>query len=875
MASLAGGPPVASAGLSPDANGQGGAVSAARSPGLVPHQLPDPPAWLAGRDTELGVLDQMLTAPGRGPVTVVISGVPGAGRTALAAWWLHQHRGRFTGGQVYARLAGPHGLGETPQEALGRWLRALGVPAGRVPARQADRVRLWQSVTAGLCLAVLVDDAPSAVAAAALLPGPGPGRVLITSRRRLAAGPAAGFGQLRLRLLNRPASSALLIRSLGDAPVNGERSAVGELARACGGLPMALHCAARLAAASGEPLAGLAGRLNGEQTRLVARGVPRAEARTRAVIEAASQQLEPAVARAFRLLSMCPGPEISTGLAAAVLDTSLAQTGKLLGELARAGLLECAGGSWWRFCDLAQLHAFEQAGQPGTGAGRRAVTSRMLTWYACAAITAHADLDSRGGAPPATRAGHLGGEGTSPGGPAADWVDRHQPALIAALRAAAARGDHAAAVGLAGVLWPLLGWHGSYTEELAVVRLGVRAARACGDAPAEARMLAGMDPRSVSSAGPQRRPVRCAVRHGSGLTSATTTSSPPRCANSAASPPHDAARPKLTGIPHRHRGCTSAAGSRLHGRGRVETWLRVTWRKYAVTAQNAQDHDLSVRGCRRHCRPLRPPCRGTAAKRLLTHAGDAGPMHARGGHRADPDRRQPGIAPDAASPACYRMGHQHPRLAGHLDLPHRPYYGDRRHRQPLRAPGDPGPGRRPAGLLQMALRTVPGAGTRSGLPFLAGELILLTYYCPALWRIATLAWRCSRRTKVRHIDMGMRAISAAAAADLALILIRAAAIIKCSSGTPVAEPEIAAIAAAQAVVVILVIGSATVSAWFPGLAMLSRHGQLWYAYRQLHPLWATLRHAVPQIELPRQPGTRFNVRYRLYRRVRSRSGMHS
>ena len=105
------------------------------------------------------------------------------------------------------------------------------------------------------------------------------------------------------------------------------------------------------------------------------------------------------------------------------------------------------------------------------------------------------------------------------------------------------------------------------------------------------------------------------------------------------------------------------------------------------------------------------------------------------------------------------------------------------------------------------------------------------------------------------------------AADLALILLRTAATIERSSGTPVAEPEITAIAVAQAVVAIQVIGGATVSIWFPGLAMLSRQGLLWCAYWRLHLLWATLRHAVPQIELPRQPGTRFQLCYRLHRRV--------
>ena len=42
------------------------------------------------------------------------------------------------------------------------------------------------------------------------------------------------------------------------------------------------------------------------------------------------------------------------------------------------------------------------------------------------------------------------------------WVDRHQPAMTTALRAAAARGDHPAAVRLAGALWPLLGWRGCH-----------------------------------------------------------------------------------------------------------------------------------------------------------------------------------------------------------------------------------------------------------------------------------------------------------------------------------------------------------------------------------------------------------------------------
>ena len=103
-----------------------------------------------------------------------------------------------------------------------------------------------------------------------------------------------------------------------------------------------------------------------------------------------------------------------------------------------------------------------------------------------------------------------------------------------------------------------------------------------------------------------------------------------------------------------------------------------------------------------------------------------------------------------------------------------------------------------AGILQLALRNVPGARMEPGLPFLAGELVLLTYYCPALWRIAGLAWRCARRMEVRHIKAGMWVVSWAAAADFALVMLRLSAIVERASGIQIARPEITAMNAVQA-----------------------------------------------------------------------------
>ncbi len=838
---------------------------------LVPCQLPDPPAWLAGRDAEINALDQMLAAPEGWPLTVVVSGVPGVGKTALASWWLHEHRRQFSEGQFYARLAGPLGMGETPWEVLGRWLRAFGVPTVSIPASRAGRERLWKAMTAGRRLAIMIDDAPSASAVEALVPGQGPAPLVVTSRRMLGAGSPTGFRQLRLRPLKRPAAIGLLVRQLGPTETTRDTASPGDLARACSGLPLALRCAAWMITCPNNTDPGLTVQLAAEETRLAARGVPRSEARARALIEVTSQLLEPDVARAFRLLAFCPGPELSSELAVAMLDTSPAQTCALLGDLARAGLIERAGYGWWKFHDLAQLHAREQAGRIGTGLERQAATSRMLTWYVCAAISAHAALVGSVGAEVGNRTWHQHGSPIFSPASAADWVDRHQPAMMAAVRAAAACGDHATAVCLAGVLWPLLGWHGCYGEQLATVQLGVRAARACGDAPAEAQMLNGMGHalrqlgRPSEAARPFRGAARIWLELGRDGQLAVTLRELGRIA----------AAQGLQAEASRY--FTQAArlcqhgGNRRHRQGGHERALWDSHARSAGQAANRQGPAGIVTDLYGTAAGIAILCAVHAAVRLwrdrsLTQAMPVLCMLAAGA----------ALALTAANPVSLQVPPTAPSIAWASStlglLATWMFLGvmDAVTSDTGTHPGIlaiPVLGAASAGLLQMALRAVPGAGTRPDLSFLVGQLVLLTYYCPGLWRIATLAWQCSRRIKTGHLHVGMRAVSYAAAAELVLILLRSATIIERSSGVPVARPELAAIGAAEAVAVIQIIGGATISAWFPGLAKLTQQGLLWYAYWRLHLLWATLRRAVPQVELPRQSGTRFNVRYRLHRRV--------
>ena len=88
-----------------------------------------------------------------------------------------------------------------------------------------------------------------------------------------------------------------------------------------------------------------------------------------------------------------------------------------------------------------------------------------------------------------------------------------------------------------------------------------------------------------------------------------------------------------------------------------------------------------------------------------------------------------------------------------------------------------------------------------------------------------------------------------------------------AGGEEAAGRAATAIAAAQAVAVISIVAGTTSSAWYPPLSRLARQAWLWSAYWRLRPLWAALRQVIPEVTLPRPPGMRLNIRYRVDRRV--------
>jgi hypothetical protein len=191
----------------------------------------------------------------------VISGPPGAGKTALAIRAAHLGRSVFPDGQLYVSLGGT-GLPIEPSDVLGELVRSLGVLPARVPDGLNERAALYRSLLAGRRVLVVADDAAAAAQVRPLLPGSPGSAMLVTSTRRLADLECAR--QVGVSALTQAEASAMLGRIVGEGRIESEPQAAAAITAACAGLPLAVRIAgSRLAAGSAVGIADLAHLLSG------------------------------------------------------------------------------------------------------------------------------------------------------------------------------------------------------------------------------------------------------------------------------------------------------------------------------------------------------------------------------------------------------------------------------------------------------------------------------------------------------------------------------------------------------------------------------------------------------------------------------------
>ncbi|MGW2289591.1 AfsR/SARP family transcriptional regulator [Streptomyces phaeochromogenes] len=451
-----------------------------------PAQLPATVSDFTGRASFVSELGDVLSsAEGRVMAVSALAGIGGVGKTTLAVHVAHQARGAFPDGQLYVDLQGAGARAAEPETVLGAFLRALGAADSSIPDSLAERAALFRSMLDGRRVLVLLDNARDAAQVRPLLPGTEGCAALITSRVRMVD--LVGAHLVDLDVMSPEEALQLFTKIVGAERVAAERESALDVVAACGFLPLAIRIAAsRLAARRTWTVSVLAAKLADERRRLDE--LQAGDLAVKATFELGYGQLEPAQARAFRLLGLADGPDISLAAAAAVLNLPVEATEDLLESLVDTSLLESAAPGRYRYHDLVRLYAracAERDEQPPSE--RAAAMSRLLDFYLATAAEVYA-IERPGdrlvdGLEPTEYAGLHFTDGSA----ALDWLYNEAAPLLACVRQSADTNRLQRAVDLLWAAKDLTESGANSHQYETTARAMCEATRVAGDPRAEGR----------------------------------------------------------------------------------------------------------------------------------------------------------------------------------------------------------------------------------------------------------------------------------------------------------------------------------------------------------------------------------------------------
>jgi len=460
-------------------------------PAGVFRQLPADLAAFTGREPELTALLETVDT-GSGPAsTVVISaieGMGGVGKTALAVHLAHRlvTAGRFGEIQLYVNLRGfdPEHAPVDPAEALGAFLRQLGVPAQQVPEGVGERAVMYRDRMVGRDALVLLDDAADEKQVRDLIPASATCLVLVTSRRSLAG--LDGAALIPLDVFSRDEATALLARIIGAERAAAEPDATAEIVELCGCLPLAVALAGgRLRSRPAWSLAYLAGRLRGHVVDATGMG-----SRLRNVFDLSYRGLPAPAQRVLRLLGRHPGTDYTTPAVAAMVDLAAHDAEALLELLQDESLLQQKTPGRYELHDLLRCFAAQASGPEPSREGDAAV-ERLGWWFLHSAYNAAKAIDTPD-LPVPTRLSEHEPMTFASYNEALEWFDREWGNLIAVQQAARDLGLHEIVwqLGVAQKFVAALRYQ--YADSVRAHELAVDAARALGDRAVEARVTGGL-----------------------------------------------------------------------------------------------------------------------------------------------------------------------------------------------------------------------------------------------------------------------------------------------------------------------------------------------------------------------------------------------
>jgi DNA-binding SARP family transcriptional activator/tetratricopeptide (TPR) repeat protein len=359
----------------------------------LPRQLPADVFGFTGRDNYLADLDAFLNRNDQTSAVKIaaIAGTAGVGKTALAVHWAHRIADRFPDGHLFVNLRGfdPDTRVMTPAEAIRRFLDALGVRPGPIPADLDAQAALYRTRLAGRRMMIVLDNARDSAQVRPLLPGSPTCLVVVTSRHELFGLVAEGAHPVGVELPPAAEARQLLARRIGGERAAADLEAIDEMVERCARLPLALSVVAARAATHPQlSLRTVAAELRDVGGRLAVLTGDDPNSDVRAVFSWSYRALTPAAARLFRLLALHPGPDLSVPAAGALAELPPEQVRPLLEELARASLVVQHAAGRYAFHDLLRVYATGLTHQVDAGDDRRAAVRRMLDHYLRSAYAA-------------------------------------------------------------------------------------------------------------------------------------------------------------------------------------------------------------------------------------------------------------------------------------------------------------------------------------------------------------------------------------------------------------------------------------------------------------------------------------------------------
>lgn len=356
-------------------------------PDALPAELPPDIATFTGRERQIRQLNTYLTAADAHPTAArlsVISGTAGVGKTSLAVHWSHHVRHRFPDGQLFYNLHGySDSAAKSAADALSSFLTALGMSPANVPLDVDARISLFRTMTADRRLLLVLDNATSPDQVRPLLPANRHSAVVVTSRNDLSGLKVHDDALIvELGVLNGEEAVALLTRLLGASTHDASPDLLGELARLCAHLPLALRIAAANISrgAYGTVQEYLTALRAGDRIAELAIDDTRSTA-VEAAFALSYAALPPRSARLFRLLGLVPGVDFTLDAAAALSGSSAAETRQELTRLATAHLVDRHEPGRYRFHDLLRLYAAERADEEERPDDVAKARQRLYDWY--------------------------------------------------------------------------------------------------------------------------------------------------------------------------------------------------------------------------------------------------------------------------------------------------------------------------------------------------------------------------------------------------------------------------------------------------------------------------------------------------------------